>query len=532
MKKRTEKEKPIEKAKRWWADHAGADQYVVSPAKAPSPQIAQLLKRENLVMEVAGRRAWILVERRPPDRRAVFLANYWPVVALVLERYAPAAVTGLSAVRLRLEEFSPPEELTVEHAASQSEYPIELEPGFDLRLRPREVTPDRIDWVTATGSTRIPVLSPAALLLTLDEPEITRGIEQVSAWIRHLVIRTPDLEDALKANPRPTVLQRVADLAKELGNTSLASQLDAAASRLSAHVVSPGRTGVGTRIVVPQIVLDSTRDRSTPWLDEQRMRLARQELEIRQVIGTTELSRFPLQRLVANAFESKAYDAYHSTTMEGYRISRDVVDAIVEGKPLPNGPKDQTELEASLAVQGYAIAFDHVLELAKQRAPLNGTLMLDLHEDLFRPSVDAGIVSTGDLRSWRNGAVQLRGYRHVPPNPKKIRDLIDGLEQFAARKELDGLTKALLVHLEFVTIHPFGDGNGRLGRFLLNSSLLQEGLPWVTVRSDERIPFFRSIERAQVNGNSESYIAFMWHAIQQAVADLEARGNKSTNKTA
>jgi Fic family protein len=85
---------------------------------------------------------------------------------------------------------------------------------------------------------------------------------------------------------------------------------------------------------------------------------------------------------------------------------------------------------------------------------------------------------------------------------------------------------ALLVHLEFVTIHPFMDGNGRLGRLLMNQVLLSAGLPWVTIRSDERVPFFKGIEQAQVDGDAKSFIRFVWHLIQQSATELSTRQSK------
>jgi Fic family protein len=228
--------------------------------------------------------------------------------------------------------------------------------------------------------------------------------------------------------------------------------------------------------------------------------------------------------LIANATEAKAYDAYHSTTMEGYRITPEVVESIVRGDDvLSGGPRDADALRSTMAVQGYSAAFDHVLSLAQSRAAIDGSMILDLYEDLFRPSVDAGIVAPGGLRGWRTSAVGLKGWRHVPPNPRKIRDLIDGLEVFAARQDIDAVTRALIVHLEFVTIHPFLDGNGRLGRLLMNIALLSGGLPWVTVRADERAPFFKSIETAQVDAFAEPYVRFLWHQMQQAIHDLENR---------
>jgi Fic family protein len=237
------------------------------------------------------------------------------------------------------------------------------------------------------------------------------------------------------------------------------------------------------------------------------------------------LPTFSWRTLRASAEQVKAYDAYHSTTMEGYRISREISDAIVRGEPLPGGPQDQETLQAAMAIQGYSVAFSEVLARAQRKVPVDTGLILDLYEALFRPSVDAGITDSAALRGWRNSSVGQRGWRHVPPNPKKIRDLIGGLESLAAREDLAPIARALLVHLEFVTIHPFLDGNGRLGRLLMNQVLLSAGLPWVTIRSDERVPFFKAIEQAQVDADAAPFILFVWHLIRQSALDLQAKQN-------
>jgi hypothetical protein len=503
------RQSPIELARRWWKRHADADQYVVSPDSAPSAAVARVLRQEGLVMDVAGKRAWILTAQRPPDRRAVFIANYWSVVALVLERYEPAAVAGLNAIKLHLEDFSPPEELLAYQGANQSEYALPLEPGFIVRLRPRTVPAASLGFIDTPGRAKIPILSAADILTT--------------AWLRHLIVRTPDLDRASTEEPRAATLQRLADIAGALNNTALSRQLDATAGRISARISSPSRTGVGTRIQVPQVLQEIPRGSGSPWLDEQIMRLIRQEAEIQELIGTQAkgLPTFPWGALRAGAEQVKANDAYHSTAMEGYRISREISDAIVRGEPMPGGPQDRETLQAAMAIQGYSAAFNEVLVRAQRKASVDTDLILDLYEALFRPSVDAGITDSAALRGWRNSSVGLRGWRHVPPNPKKIPDLIGGLERFADRKDLSPIARALLVHLEFVTIHPFLDGNGRLGRLLMNQVLLGAGLPWVTIRSDERLPFFKAIEQAQVDGN----------AVHQAVGNGSS-GQKRTQACA
>ncbi len=479
-------------------------------------------------MDVAGRRAWILTPQRPIDRRAVLIANYWPVLALVLQRYEPAALRGVSAIKLHLGDFSPPEEIRAYQGANQSEYTLPLEPGFTLRLRPREIVTESLQRIEAPGKAQIPVLTATGILTTLDKREIAADIETVSIWLKHLVVRTPELERAWSENRRPVILHRLADMAGALRNVSLARQLEAAARRVSARISSPSRTGVGTRITLPEVLQQAPRGSGSPWMDEQALRLAKFEAQADRLLGeqARKLETFPWRTLRASAERGKAYDAYHSTTMEGYRISREISDAILRGEPLPDGPQDRESLAAAMAIQGYSAAFNEVLQCAQTKAPVDTDLILDLYEALFRPSVDAGVTDTASLRAWRTSSVGLRGWRYVPPNPKKIPDLIGGLERYSAREGVLAISRALLVHLEFVTIHPFMDGNGRLGRLLMNYVLLSAGYPWVTIRNDERLPFFRSIEQAQVDGDAGAFIRFVWHLIRQSVADLRRKRAK------
>jgi Fic family protein len=519
----------MEAARRWWKARVDANRYVVSSSEAPSAAIARVLRQEGLVVDAASRRAWILTTGKPLDRRAIFIPNYWPVVALVLERYAPAVVSGVNAIRLYLGDYSPPEDLRAYQGANQSEYTLALEAEFTLRLRPHAVSGRQVTIIDGPGGAKLPVQSEVAILTTLDEPEITAGIESVSAWLRHLIVRTPELNNAVDDKPRPVILQRLADMASGLGNKSLGIQLDNASRRVSARVATPARTGVGTRILIPTVLRDSTRVSGSPWLDEQAMRLSRQETQIEKLIGAQyrKLATFSWRALRSNAEQVKAYDAYHSTTMEGYRISREHSDAIVRGDSLSDGPQDTQTLQAAMAVQGYSLAFNLVLDRARQKTPIDTSLIVDLAEALFRPAVDAGITDIAALRGWRNTSVGLRGWRYVPPNPKKIPDLIAGFERFMIRTDLHPVARALLAQLEFVTIHPFLDGNGRLGRLLMNHVLLSGGYPWVTVRSDERVPFFKSIERAQVDSDAESFTRFLWHLIRNSTNDIARQRGKS-----
>ena len=409
------------------------------------------------------------------------------------------------------------------HHASASNYTLALHDEFVLQLRPALREGAAIIVVHGPSDSRIPVLAPCDLLLTLDEPEVNAGIESVAAWLRHLVVRTPDLERAVARYPRPVVLHRLADIAKEVGNRSLARMLDASAQSVSARYSSPSRTGVGTRIIVPATLRTAPVGEGSTWEDAQRVRLERQTLDIAKIVAdeATSASRAARRALLTFARRAKAHDTYHNTTLEGYKIPRGLSDAIVNGDPLPAGQSEET-IRAAMAVQRYARAFDLVVSLARRDDPITRSVILDLYEALFRPSVDAGLVDAGTLRSWRTSNVSLRGWRHVPPNHRKLRELLIGFETYAARTDVRRAVRACVIHLEFVTVHPFLDGNGRVARLLLNLEFVRAGLPWVTVREDERMPFFRAIERAQVDGDSRDYAKFLWLAVQNARREMSS----------
>ena len=182
-------------------------------------------------------------------------------------------------------------------SAMGRQYRIMLEPGFGCWLQPRSLPKSALTTVHGPAGANIPVLAPSDLLLTLDEQEIRLGLEPILAWLRHLVITTKSLNDAITRHPRPVVIQRLADLAAEAGNASLARQFDAAARRVSAHVAPPARTGVGTRIVVPSILGAVPPAAASPWIDSQRMRLARQGDEVLTAFERTTLPTFPAEIL-------------------------------------------------------------------------------------------------------------------------------------------------------------------------------------------------------------------------------------------
>ena len=116
---------------------------------------------------------------------------------------------------------------------------------------------------------------------------------------------------------------------------------------------------------------------------------------------------------------------------------------------------------------------------------------------MFAPSVTAGLLKPADLAGYRNDQVYIRGSFHVPPNRDAVRDAMPVLIELL-KEEPEPAVRVVLGHFVFVYIHPYMDGNGRLGRFLMNLMLASGGYPWTVVPLSVRDRYMAALEDASV----------------------------------
>ncbi|HEV7589885.1 MAG TPA: Fic family protein, partial [Longimicrobium sp.] len=430
-----------------------------------------------------------------------------------------------------LEETTPPPTLSVRQASNASSRTIELVPGYGIVLRPGEVDPELTVERRPSG-VPIQVEDPAATLLGLPLEYLRDDPEAVALWLKSLVVSRPKLEEAYARRPRPVVLKRLGGIAREVGNERLAEQIDEVLVGGYRHRVGRGHTERGPSFTVPTHVVGLATTHQ-PWLDRQAATFARFRREIEEAVGEAEsrLPRFGREALLAQAREAKAYDAYHSTTIEGYRIRPEEVSAVISGMMV--GGHDPEEVRSRMAVAGYSKAFETTLATVRDAegdVEITDALVQGLYIDLFSPSVDAGIVSAELLRGWRTEPAYLRGHVYVPPGPEKLPRLMRRYEELVNGVTGHPLARAILAHLEFVTVHPYPDGNGRLARLLMNVALLGGGLPWVTIRNDDRPPYFAALHAAQVEGNPLPFARLVLRYAEAAAAATEARTSEGGSR--
>lgn len=207
-------------------------------------------------------------------------------------------------------------------------------------------------------------------------------------------------------------------------------------------------------------------------------------------------------------------DAYHSLSIEGYRVSPELIDKVRSGTWNPETDEQDRALKDALAARGYWEAFQRVKESI--RAVLEGAdagevVERDLSEwyrNLFAPSVTAGILKASQLAGYRSSPVYIRQSQHVPMSPEAVRDCMPVFFDLL-KAEDDPTVRIVLGHFIFVFIHPFLDGNGRIARFLMNVMMAAAGQPWTVIKLEQRAAYMAALETASVREDIRPFAAFL-----------------------
>ena len=134
--------------------------------------------------------------------------------------------------------------------------------------------------------------------------------------------------------------------------------------------------------------------------------------------------------------------------------------------------------ETARSVLGNVVAMEHAVALGTGVKPLRLKDLLEIHRLLMLATTTPQIA--GKLRehqNWIGGNAFNPGRADfVPPAPERVKDLMDDLVEFMNRTDLPPVVQAAIAHTQFETIHPFADGNGRVGRALIHVVLRRRGL--------------------------------------------------------
>jgi hypothetical protein len=220
-------------------------------------------------------------------------------------------------------------------------------------------------------------------------------------------------------------------------------------------------------------------------------------------------------------------DAYHSLSIEGYRVSPELIERVRGGGWNPEGNAEDRENRNALAARGYYDAFGAVkTSLGKVLLGDNaGAIVRDDHGEwyrqLFGASVSVGLIKPADLAGYRSGPVYIRRSMHVPPPREAVRDCTPALFDLL-EAEAEPAVRVVLGHFVFVYIHPYMDGNGRMGRFLMNVMLASGGYPWTIVPLERRDDYMAALESASVGQDIKPFAAFIGRLVKNRLQGKES----------
>jgi Fic family protein len=172
---------------------------------------------------------------------------------------------------------------------------------------------------------------------------------------------------------------------------------------------------------------------------------------------------------------------YNTNAIEGSTITLEETRLILEDKVAPNKSlRDIRETES------HASVFLHVLTKEEQ---LSEKLLLTWHKDIF---VETKPDIAGHFRTY-----SVRVGPYVAPDWQKVEKLTNQIFVFVNESNLNPVEIAARAHYMFEKVHPFGDGNGRIGRLLMNFILWKNGYPMLIIEYKKRKSYYKALERPE-----------------------------------
>lgn len=167
-----------------------------------------------------------------------------------------------------------------------------------------------------------------------------------------------------------------------------------------------------------------------------------------------------------------------------------------------------------LEVVDHKKAIDFIESLAAIRREIEESDILKIHA-IVTEGLDYALPG-----KYRPIQVRIGGSEHLPPPPEEVPRRMKELVQWLARSEVPDLhpvTVAAKAHVQFVSIHPFVDGNGRLARLLQNLLLMRRGFPPAIIRFEERQEYYQSLEQAHVGKGDQAFMALIARTVERSL---------------
>jgi hypothetical protein len=480
------------------------DQHVIAiRSQLLSRTHRERLLKNGFIREVI--KGWYIPSppEEPAGESTTWFASFWAFAAGYLtERFGTEwCLSAEQSICLHTGDWTVPKQLLVRSPKGGNK-PTALLHGisiFDVRLE----LPRPEDTETK-GGMRIMRL-PAALIGCATSHFAARPIEMRAALA--LITDASEVLSRLLAGAHSTVAGRLAGALRNIGR-------DQIADNIIASMRAAGFTVNESDPFKDKPVIPFSARETSPYVNRLRMMWEKMREPTVQIFPAPSGAKADVSSYLKEVDAIYVTDAYHSLSIEGYRVSAELIERVRAGAWNPDSIKADRDQRDAMAARGYWQAFQLVKQsIGKVLTGQNSGVIADndhsaWYRELFGPSVTAGILKPADLAGYRGGPVYIRRSMHVPPNAEAVRELMPTFFELLEREE-EPAVRVVLGHFIFVYIHPYYDGNGRMGRFLMNLMFAAGGYPWTVIPLQRRDQYMAALESASVGGDIEPFAQFL-----------------------
>jgi len=201
---------------------------------------------------------------------------------------------------------------------------------------------------------------------------------------------------------------------------------------------------------------------------------------------------------------------YHSNSIEGSTLTEpDTAAILFDNAALPN--KSLTE---QLEAKNHQTALNYLFDYIAKKEKIDENLILKLHSILMngvRP----------DSGAYRNHGIRITGVDLPTANHMSVRKLTGELMNRIVEKTKDTINLSANIHAKFEQIHPFSDGNGRIGRLLMNAMLLRANFAPAIIRQEHKRLYYTYLYKAQTKDEYNQLEDFLCEAVMDGFRILE-----------
>lgn len=201
---------------------------------------------------------------------------------------------------------------------------------------------------------------------------------------------------------------------------------------------------------------------------------------------------------------------YHTNRIEGSTLSEGETAAILFENTSVPGKSLVEQLEA----KNHQTALIYLFSYLQKNKTITEKLIFRLHSILLN-SIH------GDAGLYRRHGVRIVGANLPTANYLKLPDLMEKLVIDINKSRVDLIAHAAEIHARFEQIHPFPDGNGRIGRLILQAMILRKNLPPAIIKQDKKVLYLRYLNKAQTMGDQSLLDDFLCDAINEGYGVLE-----------